>query len=106
MKEDYFQHLLDMAKLCRELDNFVKEEFYKDGSVTEEGIGGRFCYFPRYRQLLEPIKRAVEISDLFGIQYFEKWKPVILTRSTPGNSLCAFVRESFQNQPRTGEKSI
>ena len=94
MKEDYFQHLLDMAKLCRELDNFVKEEFYKDGSVTEEGIGGRFCYFPRYRQLLEPIKRAVEISDLFGIQYFEKWKPVILTRTLHLETPSALLFES------------
>lgn len=81
MKEDYLQNLLDIAKLFRELNNYVKENFYEDGSLTEVAINGKFCYFPRYRQLLQPIKRTVEICDLFGITYFEKWKPIVLKRT-------------------------
>ena len=76
MKGNYLENLLNFRKLSRDLRKFVKEDFYKkDGSLRKLGHSGNFCYFPYYRQRFEPIKTSIEICDLLGIEYLEKWKP-------------------------------
>ena len=76
MKGNYLKNLLNFRKLTRDLRKFVKEDFYKkDGSLRKRGHNGNFCYFPIYRQRFEPIKTSIEICDLLGIEYLEKWKP-------------------------------
>ena len=72
MKEDYIQNLLKFEKLLKKLQDQVQKHYFKDGKV-KKGYE-LFCYYPRYRQFLSPIKTAIEISDFLGIEYLEKWK--------------------------------
>jgi len=54
MKRDYLKKMQNVLKSCQELRELVEERFYKeDGSLTERGRGGYFCYYPNYRGILE-----------------------------------------------------
>lgn len=85
MKEDYLQNMLKIPELCQKLREKVEKLFYKkDGSVSQMGKGGFFCFYPLYHQLFDPIERVVEICDLFGIRDLERskltlnwWLPVL-----------------------------
>jgi len=78
MKQNYLKDLSNIQELCKALREEVESNYYKkDGSLSKWGRDGVFCFYPEYRELLELIKGAVGICDLFGIKLLERKKPIL-----------------------------
>jgi len=78
MKRNYLKKMQNILESCQKLRELVEKRYYKeDGSVNKRGIDGWFCCYPIYRDILEGIKRPVQICDFLGIKDVEEWKPVL-----------------------------
>lgn len=58
-----------MDKICKEFKEDVINTIYKDPKCSY--LQGIFCYSPYYQNRLIPIKRTIEIIEIFGIKELE-----------------------------------
>lgn len=78
---NYFQVLLEIDKQCEELRRRAISFFPGPtflGVYPDLTTKIWYCYTPFYRQIFEPIKKLVEVCDIFGISYLEVNKNILL----------------------------
>jgi len=101
MKQDYLKAMLEMDKLCDEFKNDILNSFFKNksGEMRDpKTINDYFCFTPRYRIHFEPIRKAVEISDLIGVKSLEMNKEYMMLRiNWLGDPLYVKYYVNFEN---------
>lgn len=84
MKEDYLQQIVGMDALCYAFKNSVIDAFFRDNrrnlKATVDLDSKYFCFTPAYQLHFKAIKRMVEISDIFGIKFLERFKQDLMER--------------------------
>jgi len=80
---NYLFLLVEMDKQCEELRKRALSFFPGPtilGAYPEITTSTWYCYTPYYRQIFEPIKRLVEVCDIFGIHHLEINKDFLLEK--------------------------
>jgi len=93
--ERYIETLLKLEKTCKELKKDAIALLYEEGE-TESPLRGLICYSPRYQSYFRPIKRLIEVIELFGIEALEKDKNVLLGWIRQlGDPTCVYHKPNF-----------
>lgn len=79
----YLRHLMSMEDFCEEFKHVVIDTEFTDlktNKITSKPSIELYCWTPRYQEHWQILNDIVDLCDIFGIEYLEERKPMMVQR--------------------------